>query len=85
MIDHTPILSQPISQSEPNIHPHGIIGGNVNAIGLNLLNNSVYFCCKVGCSLMCLQDRKRCLLFRRGILPFLGGKYFLRHNQRIWG
>lgn len=53
-------FSQSIGQSETNIHPHTIIGGNVNAIGLNLLNNSVYISSEVCCSLrsvMCLQGR----------------------------
>ena len=48
----SPLFSQSIGQSETNIHPHAIIGGNVNTIGLNLLNYSVYISREVCCRLM---------------------------------
>ena len=60
MEEISPTFSQSIGQSETYIYPNGIIGGNVNTIRLNLLNDSVYIRCKVGCSLrsvMCLQGR----------------------------
>ena len=47
MKDLASILSQAISQSKTYIHPHAIIGGNVNTMGLNLLNDVVDFSCKV--------------------------------------
>ena len=82
------LFSQSIGQSETNIYPHAIIGGNVNTIYLNLLNYSLDVSRKVCCrlmSVMCLQGWERNLLLRRGILPFWGGKYFLRHIPSILG
>ena len=35
------LFSQSIGNSKTYIHPHAIIGGNVNTIGLNLLNYSL--------------------------------------------